>query len=78
MAHGGHAETDLAMLALFGCAYLKVFIEGYESISPLADGWQERIALHQLSPLLLHCALFGSAMYTKQCALPSGTYNYRS
>lgn len=61
MAHGGHAETDLAMLALFGCAYLKEFIEGYESISPLADGWQERIALHQLSPLLLHCALFGSA-----------------
>ena len=33
MAHGGHAETDLAMLALFGCAYLKEFIEGYESIS---------------------------------------------
>lgn len=60
MAHGGHAETDIAMLALFGCAYLKEFIQGYESVSPLADGWQERIALHQLSPLLLHCALFGS------------------
>lgn len=60
MAHGGHAETDIAMLALFGCAYLKEIVEGYESFSPLADGWQERIALHQLSPLLLHCALFGS------------------
>ena len=59
MAQGGHAETDLAMLALFGFPFLREVIAGYEEVSPLADGWRERVALHQLSPLLLHCELFG-------------------
>ena len=30
-AHGGHRETDLAMLALFGCPYLDAVIDGYQS-----------------------------------------------
>ena len=59
MAHGGHAETDLAMLALFGCAHLEDLVRAYDEVSPLADGWRERVALHQVAPLLLHCVLFG-------------------
>lgn len=59
MAYGGHAETDLAMLALFGYPYLEDVLEGYDEASPLADGWRERVGLHQLAPLLLHCVLFG-------------------
>ena len=59
MAYGGHAETDLAMLALFGYPYLDEVLRGYDEASPLADGWRERVALHQLAPLLLHCVLFG-------------------
>lgn len=59
MAHGGHAETDLAMLALFGAPYLDVLLAAYDAASPLADGWRDRVALHQLAPLLLHCRLFG-------------------
>ena len=59
MAHGGHAETDLAMLALFGCPYLSTIIAAYDEASPLADGWRERMALHQLAPVLLHCVLYG-------------------
>ena len=59
MAHGGHAETDLAMLALFGCAHLDDLICSYNEVSPLADGWRERVSLHQVAPLLLHCVLFG-------------------
>ena len=59
MAHGGHAETDLAMLALFGCSFLDTILASYDELSPLADGWRERVGLHQLSPLLLHCVLFG-------------------
>ena len=59
MAHGGHAETDLAMLALFGCPYLDVILSAYDEVSPLADGWRERVELHQLSPVLLHCVLYG-------------------
>ena len=59
MAHGGHAETDLAMLALFGCQHLERIIAAYDEASPLADGWRDRVRLHQLAPLLHHCALFG-------------------
>jgi fructosamine-3-kinase len=58
-AHGGHRETDLAMLHLFGCPHLDQVLLGYASESPLADGWQRRIPLHQLFPLLVHVELFG-------------------
>lgn len=60
MASGGHAETDLAMLQLFGCAYLHDLLAAYDEASPLADGWRERVAIHQLVPVLLHCVLFGA------------------
>jgi fructosamine-3-kinase len=58
-AHGGHRETDLAMLALFGCPFLDVVLDGYQQQRSLRDGWRERVALHQLYPLLAHVALFG-------------------
>lgn len=58
-AHGGHAETDLAMLALFGQEHHVEIVAGYEEVSPLAAGWRERVALHQVHPLLVHAVLFG-------------------
>ncbi|MFD1656683.1 fructosamine kinase family protein [Streptomyces caeni] len=58
-AHGGHRETDLAMLHLFGCPHLGDVLDGYQEAAPLADGWAERIGLHQLFPLLVHAVLFG-------------------
>lgn len=58
-AHGGHRETDLAMLALFGCPHLAAIYDGYQSVHPLRPGWRDRQALHQLYPLLAHVALFG-------------------
>ncbi|GAA2066691.1 fructosamine kinase family protein [Williamsia deligens] len=58
-AHGGHRETDLAMLALFGCPLLDDVILGYEEQSPLREGWRNRIALHQLHPLAVHAAGHG-------------------
>lgn len=58
-AHGGHRETDLAMLALFGCPHLDAVLDGYQSRHQLHAGWRERSALHQLYPLLAHVALFG-------------------
>lgn len=57
-AHGGHRETDLAMLALFGCPYLDAVIDGYQSQRPLRYGWRDRVGLHQLYPLLAHVVLF--------------------
>ncbi|GGX88480.1 fructosamine kinase family protein [Streptomyces minutiscleroticus] len=58
-AHGGHRETDLAMLHLFGCPHLDRVLEGYQEAAPLADGWRDRVGLHQLFPLLVHTVLFG-------------------
>jgi fructosamine-3-kinase len=60
-AHGGHRETDLAMLALFGAPGLDRTIAAYDEVAPLADGWRDRVPLHQLHPLLVHVALFGPA-----------------
>lgn len=59
-AHGGHRETDLAMLALFGAPHLDRVVAAYERTRPLAAGWRSRVPLHQLHPLLVHVALFGS------------------
>lgn len=59
-AHGGCRETDLAMLALFGCPHLDAVLDGYQSEHRLRDGWRDRIGLHQLYPLLAHVVLFGS------------------
>jgi fructosamine-3-kinase len=58
-AHGGHRETDLAMLHLFGCPHLDRIVAAYDETDPLADGWRARIPLHQLFPLLVHTVLFG-------------------
>jgi fructosamine-3-kinase len=64
-AHGGHRETDLAMLALFGAPQEDQIMRGYTQTAPLADGWRERVPLHQLHPLLVHACLFG-ASYASQ------------
>jgi fructosamine-3-kinase len=60
-AHGGHRETDLAMLALFGTPHLDAVLAGYQDVASLAPGWQARIPLHQLHPLLVHACLFGAS-----------------
>lgn len=60
-AHGGHRETDLAMLALFGAPRLDRILASYQEAAPLSEGWRARIPLHQLHPLLVHVVLFGSS-----------------
>ncbi|MEW2357504.1 fructosamine kinase family protein [Spirillospora sp. NPDC029432] len=76
-AHGGHRETDLAMLALFGAPHLDRVLAAYDEASALADGWRERVPLHQLHPLLVHVALFGAgyraqAVEAARAALAAG------
>lgn len=56
--YGGHREIDLGMMQLFGGFSRRVFA-AYDEAHPLAPGWQERIPLMQLYPLLVHVALFG-------------------
>jgi fructosamine-3-kinase len=60
-AQGGHRETDLAMLALFGAPYLERIMTGYQQVAPLAAGWRQRVPMHQLHPLLVHACLFGAS-----------------
>jgi fructosamine-3-kinase len=60
-AQGGHRETDLAMLALFGAPYLDRIMAGYQEVAPLAAGWRQRVPMHQLHPLLVHVCLFGAS-----------------
>ncbi len=67
--HGGHRETDLAMLALFGCPLLERILAAYDEAAPLAAGWQNRVAVHQLHPVVVHAALFGGGYGAQAGAL---------
>ena len=58
-AYGGHREVDLAMLHLFGLPHLPRVMQAYLDAAPLADGWEDRLGLHQLFPLLVHACMFG-------------------
>ncbi len=56
----GHREMDIAMTQLFG-GFPPAFYEGYLSAWPLEPGWQQRVAYHNLYPLLVHVNLFGES-----------------
>ena len=60
-AHGGHAESDLAELGVFGAPHLGDILAGYQEVSPLADGWEARVPVHQLHMWLTHVVLFGGS-----------------
>ncbi len=57
-AHGGHREFDLAMMRLFG-GYGDATFAAYHEAFPLAPGWERRVSLHQLAPLVVHAIKFG-------------------
>jgi fructosamine-3-kinase len=46
------------MLALFGRVPDRL-LAAYQELEPLQPGWEERVALFQLYPLLVHSVLFG-------------------
>ncbi|MEV6897669.1 fructosamine kinase family protein [Amycolatopsis sp. NPDC051372] len=71
-AHGGHRETDLAMLHLFGCPHLAEVIAAYDEAAPLAAGWRSRVPMHQLFPLLVHTVLFGRSYAAQALAAARG------
>lgn len=77
-AYGGHREMDLAMLSLFGLPHLPRVLDAYAEASaearPLADGWEERVALHQVFPLLVHACHFGGG-YAERAARAAAAYS---
>ena len=60
--HYGHREMDIAMARLFG-GFDDTFFAAYQDEWPLEVGWQDRIALCNLYPLLVHANLFGGAYF---------------
>ena len=58
-AHGGHGQTDLAMLALFGTPHLASVEAAYAEAAALPADWPTRTGLHQLHPLLVHAVTHG-------------------
>ncbi|HEX4490802.1 MAG TPA: fructosamine kinase family protein [Acidimicrobiia bacterium] len=59
-AHGGHREFDLAMMRLFGGFGARCF-DAYDAAWPLETGWQDRVTLHQIAPLVVHAIKFGGS-----------------
>ncbi len=72
-AYAGHREVDLAMLAMFGLPHLPRVLDAYDETAPLAEGWEERVGLHQLFPLLVHACLFRGG-YGSRAAATAAKY----
>ncbi len=54
----GHREMDLGMSRLFG-GFSPDFYEEYHRGYPLENGWQQRLEICNLYPLMVHVNLFG-------------------
>lgn len=61
----GHREIDIAMTLLFG-GFETSFYAAYQESWPLQAGWERRLSIMQLYPLLVHALLFGGA-YVSRC-----------
>lgn len=57
-AHYTNREFDLAMMRLFG-GFTEPCFAAYEEQRPLEPGWQDRVSLHQIAPLVVHAIKFG-------------------
>jgi fructosamine-3-kinase len=56
----GHREMDIAMTKLFG-GFSPAFYRSYNEEYPLEKGWEKRLEMNQLYPLLVHLILFGAS-----------------
>jgi fructosamine-3-kinase len=54
----GHREMDIGMTKLFG-GFDQRFYDAYNETYPLEKGWENRLPITQLYPLLVHAVLFG-------------------
>lgn len=61
----GHREMDIAMSLLFG-SFGRPFYEGYQAQYPMEAGFNTRVSLYQIYPLMIHARLFGG-FYIRQC-----------
>ncbi|RYU46425.1 fructosamine kinase family protein [Aliivibrio finisterrensis] len=57
-SYWGDPECDLAMAELFG-GFQDSFFDGYQSITPISNGFETRQHLYNLYYILNHCIMFG-------------------
>ncbi len=57
--HYGFREAELAFTKMFG-GFDQKFYDAYHEENPLEAGFQERVEIYNLYPLLVHVNLFGS------------------
>ncbi|TVQ01084.1 MAG: hypothetical protein EA359_14400 [Balneolaceae bacterium] len=60
----GHPEVDLSFTKMFG-GFSEDFYRGYESVSPLEAGFEKRVPVFNMYPLLVHVNLFGGHYATQ-------------
>jgi protein-ribulosamine 3-kinase len=56
----GHREMEIAFTYLFG-GFDRLFYTSYQEEFPLEKGFEDRIEIHNLYPLLVHVNLFGTS-----------------
>jgi len=56
----GHREIELSFTRLFGGFDLK-FYDAYNEAYPLEDGFEDRIDIYNIYPLMVHVNLFGTS-----------------
>lgn len=61
-AYYGHREVDIAMSTLFG-RFSPEFYRSYNQAWPMESGWEERLDIYNLYPLLIHVNLFGGGYW---------------
>lgn len=59
-AHHSSREFDLAMMRLFG-GFGDGCFDAYCQAFPLAAGWEDRVDMHQIAPLVVHAIKFGGS-----------------
>ena len=59
----GNREIELAFTRLFG-GFDSRFYNSYQEAWPLAAGFEERVDIYNLYPLLVHVNLFGTSYLT--------------
>lgn len=57
-AYYGHREMDIAMSKLFG-GFDPRFYQAYNEVYPLEKGWEDRLPIADLYPLMAHLNIFG-------------------
>jgi len=64
----GHREMDIGMTKLFG-GFAQAFYSGYDATFPLEPGWEIRVDICNLYPLMVHVNLFGGSYLSKVKAI---------